>query len=86
MYEFLERLFNLAIPRFRDFHGIPLNSFDGQGNFTLGVKDQLVFPEVEYEDARKLPGLSVTIATTADNDEEAEALLRLLGMPFQRRN
>ena len=86
MYEFLERLFNLAIPRFRDFHGISLNSFDGQGNFTLGVKDQLVFPEVEYEDARKLPGLSVTIATTADNDEEAEALLRLLGMPFQRRN
>ncbi|NQS89817.1 50S ribosomal protein L5 [Patescibacteria group bacterium] len=86
MYEFLEKLFNLAMPRIRDFHGIPLSLFDGQGNFTLGVNDQLIFPEVGYEDARKLPGLSVTIVTTAETDEEAEELLRLLGMPFQKRD
>jgi len=86
MYDFLERFFNLAIPRIRDFRGVPLNSFDGRGSFTLGVNDQLIFPEVAYEDARKLPGLSVTIVTTADTDKEAEELLRLLGMPFQRKD
>jgi len=86
MYEFLERFFNLAIPRIRDFHGIPLNLLDGQGNLTMGVRDQLIFPEVDYEDARKLPGLSVTIVTTTYTNEEAEELLRLLGMPFQRRD
>ncbi len=86
MYDFLERFFNLAMPRIRDFRGAPLNSFDGRGSFTLGVDDQLIFPEVAYEDARKLHGLSITIVTTADTDEEAKELLRLLGIPFQRRD
>jgi len=86
MYEFLERFFNLTVPRIRDFHGIPLNSFDGQGNFTFGVNDQLIFPEADYENTKKLPGLSITIVTTAKTNEEAEELLRLLGMPFQRRD
>jgi len=82
MYEFLDRLFNLAMPRIRDFHGISPRFFDGQGNITIGFRDQLIFPEAEYEDASRLPGLSVTIVTTARSDEEAMELLRKLGMPF----
>jgi len=82
MYEFLDRLFNLAMPRIRDFHGISPRLLDGGGNITIGFRDQMIFPEAEYEDVSKLPGLSVTIVTTARNDEEARQLLRRLGMPF----
>jgi len=84
MYEFLDRLFNLAMPRIRDFHGVSDNCFDGRGNFTLGLQDQMIFPEAEYESASKLPGLSVSIVTTAQNDQEAKRLLQKLGMPFRR--
>jgi len=84
MYEFLDRLFNLAMPRIRDFHGVSDNCFDGRGNFTLGLQDQMIFPEAEYESASKLPGLSVSIVTTAQNDQEAKRLLQKLGMPFRK--
>ena len=82
MFEFLDRLINVALPRVRDFRGISPNAFDGRGNYTLGLKDQLVFPEIEYDKIDKLRGMEVTIVTTAQNDEEARALLRMLGMPF----
>lgn len=85
MYEFLERLFNLAIPRIRDFQGVSANQFDGRGNFTLGLQEQLVFPELEYKEVEKVQGLSVTIVTTAKKDEEARQLLAYLGMPFKKR-
>ncbi len=84
MYEFLDRLFNLAIPRIRDFQGVSANQFDGRGNFTLGLQEQLVFPELEYKEVEKIQGLSVTIVTTAKKDEEARQLLAYLGMPFKR--
>jgi large subunit ribosomal protein L5 len=83
MYEFLYKLFNLAIPRIKDFRGIPLNGFDHRGNFTLGLQDQLIFPEVGYEEVGKSQGLSVTIVTTAKKDKEAQELLVSLGMPFR---
>jgi large subunit ribosomal protein L5 len=82
MWAFFDRLVNIALPRVRDFRGISPNSFDGRGNYTLGLKDQLVFPEIEYDKIDKLRGMEVTIVTTAQNDDEARALLRLLGMPF----
>lgn len=82
MYEFLDRFFNLAMPRIRDFHGVSPRVLDGKGNLTIGLRDQMIFPEAEYEDASKLPGFSVTIVTTARNDEEAKKLLQKLGMPF----
>lgn len=82
MYEFLDRFFNLAMPRIRDFHGISPDVLDGRGNLTIGLRDQMIFPEAEYEVASKLPGLSVTIVTTARNNEEAKKLLQKLGMPF----
>ena len=85
MYEFLERLFNLAIPRIRDFQGVSANQFDGRGNFTLGLQEQLVFPELEYKEVEKVQGLSVTIVTTAQKNEEARQLLAYLGMPFKKR-
>ncbi|MBC7190249.1 50S ribosomal protein L5 [Candidatus Aerophobetes bacterium] len=85
MYEFLDRLFNLAMPRIRDFQGISDTLFDGRGNITLGVRDQMIFPEAEYESASKLPGLSITIVTTAKNDFEAKKLLEKMGMPFRRK-
>ena len=84
MYEFLDRLFNLVMPRLRDFQGISVSLFDGRGNFTLGLKDQMIFPELDYEIASKLPGLSITIVTTAENDLEARKLLGKLNMPFQK--
>jgi len=84
MYEFLDRLFNLAMPRIRDFQGVSDSLFDGRGNFTLGLRDQMIFPEADYKFASGLPGLSVTIVTTADNDEEAKKLLEKLGMPFRK--
>ncbi len=84
MWAFMDRLVNVALPRVRDFRGISANSFDGRGNYTLGLKDQLVFPEIEYDKIDKLRGMEVTIVTTADNDDQARAMLQLLGMPFKK--
>jgi large subunit ribosomal protein L5 len=83
MYEFVDRLFNVALPRVRDFRGVPTNSFDGRGNYTLGLKDQLIFPEVDYAKVEKLRGMNVTFVTTARTDEESKLLLQYLGMPFR---
>lgn len=85
MYYFLERLFNLALPRVRDFKGVSPNAFDGRGNYTLGLREQLVFPEIDYDKVDKIRGMDITIVTTAKTDEEARELLRLLGMPFRGR-
>jgi large subunit ribosomal protein L5 len=85
MWAFLDRLLNVALPRVRDFRGVSANAFDGRGNYTLGLRDQLVFPEIEYDKIDKLRGMEVTIVTTARNDDEARALLQLLGMPFSRK-
>ncbi len=82
MWAFFDRLVNIALPRVRDFRGISANAFDGRGNYTLGLKDQLVFPEIEYDKIDKLRGMEVTIVTSAKNDNEARALLSQLGMPF----
>ena len=83
MYEFLDRLFNIALPRVRDFRGINKNGFDGRGNYNLGLKEQLIFPEIEYDKVEKIRGMEMCFVTTAKTDEEAKELLRLLGMPFQ---
>jgi large subunit ribosomal protein L5 len=83
MYEFLDRFLSVALPRIRDFQGAPANAFDGRGNYSIGVREQLIFPEIEYDRIDKLRGLQVTIATTARNDEEARRLLQLMGMPFR---
>lgn len=83
MYEFCDRLFNVALPRVRDFRGVPTNSFDGRGNYTLGLKDQILFPEVDYAKVEKLRGMNVTFVTTARTDEESKLLLRYLGLPFR---
>ena len=83
MYDFLDKLVSVALPRTRDFQGVPGSSFDGRGNFSLGLKEQLIFPEIEYDQIDKLRGLQVTIATTARTDEEARRLLQLVGMPFR---
>jgi len=85
MWAFLDRLLNVALPRVRDFRGVSPNAFDGRGNYTLGLKDQLVFPEIEYDKIDKLRGLEVTIVTTAPDDDQARALLTLLGMPFTKK-
>ena len=84
MYEFLDRLFNVALPRVRDFRGVSSKSFDGRGNYTLGVRDQLIFPEIDYAKVEKTKGMNVTIVTTAKDDNEARTLLRHLGMPFRQ--
>ena len=84
MYEFLDRLFNLALPRVRDFRGINPNSFDGRGNYSLGVKEQLIFPEIEYDKIDKVRGMDICIVTTATTDEEARELLTLMGAPFAK--
>src|SRR4029450_1705645 len=83
MYEFVDRLFNVALPRVRDFRGVPGNSFDGRGNYTLGLKDQILFPEIDYSKVDKLRGMNVTFVTTARTDEESKLLLSYLGMPFR---
>ena len=83
MYEFLDRLCSIVLPRVRDFKGLPVNSFDGRGNYTLGLKDQLVFPEIDYTRVDKIKGMNVTLTTSARSDEEARELLKLLGMPFR---
>jgi len=84
MYDFLDKLFNVTLPRVRDFRGVSEKIFDGRGNCTLGVKEQIVFPEIEYDKVDKVKGLNISIITTAKKDEEALFLLRLLGMPFRR--
>jgi large subunit ribosomal protein L5 len=83
MYEFLDRLISVALPRERDFQGVSPNSFDGRGNYSIGLREQLIFPEIDYDRIDKLRGLQVTIATTARNDDEARRLLQLMGMPFR---
>jgi large subunit ribosomal protein L5 len=83
MYEFLDRLYNIALPRIRDFSGVPARSFDGRGNYTLGLREQLAFPEIEYDKVDKLRGMEISIVTTARNDDEGRRLLQLLGMPFR---
>lgn len=82
MYEFLDRFFNLALPRVRDFRGINPNSFDGRGNYAMGVKEQLIFPEIDYDKIDKVRGMDIIMVTTANTDEEARELLKLLGAPF----
>ena len=84
MYEFIDRLFNIALPRVRDFRGINPNSFDGRGNYTLGIKEQLIFPEIVYDKVFKVRGMDIVIVTTAKTDEEGRALLSMLGMPFRK--
>jgi large subunit ribosomal protein L5 len=84
MYEFLDRLISIALPRVRDFRGVSTKSFDGRGNYTLGVRDQLIFPEVDYAKVEKLKGMNITIVTTAGDDNQARALLRQFGMPFRQ--
>jgi large subunit ribosomal protein L5 len=83
MYEFVDRLFNVALPRVRDFRGVSTSSFDGRGNYTLGLKDQIIFPEIDYAKVDKLRGMNVTFVTTARTDEESRELLAQLGMPFR---
>jgi large subunit ribosomal protein L5 len=83
-YEFLDRLMSVAIPRIRDFRGLSRRSFDGRGNYSLGVREQIIFPEVDYDEIDQVRGLDITITTTASSDEESYALLEALGMPFAR--
>ena len=85
MWAFLDRLMSTALPRVRDFRGVSPNAFDGRGNYTLGLRDQLIFPEIEYDKIDKLRGMEVTIVTTAKDDDQARALLQLLGMPFSKK-
>ena len=84
MYEFLDKLFNIALPRVRDFRGISPDAFDGRGNFALGIKEQLIFPEIDYDKIEKIRGMDVAIVTTGKTDEEARELLRILGVPFRK--
>jgi len=83
MYEFLDRLVSAAIPRIRDFRGLPQRSFDGRGNYTIGIKEQIIFPEVDIEEVRKVHGMDITVVTSTDKDDEAYALLREMGFPFR---
>lgn len=84
MYEFLDRLFNLALPRVRDFRGINPKSFDGRGNYNMGIREQLIFPEIEYDKIDKIRGMDISISTTANSDDEAKELLKLMGAPFAK--
>lgn len=84
MWEFLDRLFNVALPRVRDFHGINADAFDGRGNYSLGLKEQIIFPEIDYDKIEKLRGMNIAICTTAATDEEAKELLTLMGAPFAK--
>jgi large subunit ribosomal protein L5 len=86
MWSFIDRLLNTALPRVRDFRGVSANAFDGRGNYTLGLHDQLIFPEIEYDKIDKLRGMEVTIVTTAKNDDQARVMLKLLGMPFSKKD
>ena len=84
MYEFADRLINIALPHVRDFRGVKANSFDGRGNYTMGIKEQLIFPEIEYDKVDKIRGMDIVFVTTANTDEEGRELLRLFGMPFEK--
>ncbi len=84
MYEFADKFFNIALPRVRDFKGVSKNSFDGRGNYSMGIKEQLIFPEIEYDKVDKIKGMNIVFTTTAKTDEEAAALLSFLGMPFEK--
>ena len=84
MYEFIDKLFNVALPRVRDFRGVSTKSFDGRGNYSLGIKEQLIFPEIEYDKIDKIRGMDIIFVTTAKTDEESKELLRVLGMPFSK--
>ena len=84
MYEFLDRFFNVALPRVRDFKGVSKNAFDGRGNYSMGIKEQLIFPEINYDQVETIKGMNIVFTTTAKTDEEAMALLELLGMPFEK--
>ena len=84
MHEFADRLINIALPRVRDFRGVKSNSFDGRGNYTMGIKEQLIFPEIEYDKVDKIRGMDIIFVTTAKTDEEGRELLRLFGMPFEK--
>ena len=86
MYEFLDRFINVALPRVRDFRGIPQRGFDGRGNFTMGIKEQIIFPEINVDKINKIAGMDITFVTSAPTDEEALALLKAFGMPFQGMN
>jgi len=82
MYEFFDRLINFALPQVRDFNGVPKKGFDGRGNYNLGIKEQIIFPEIDYDKIDQLRGMNITFVTSANTDEEAQELLRLLGVPF----
>ena len=84
MYEFIDKLFNIALPRVRDFKGVSKNSFDGRGNYSMGIKEQLIFPEINYDKVETIKGMNIVFTTTAKTDEEAKALLEKLGMPFEK--
>ena len=84
MWSFLDRLMNIALPRVRDFRGVPPDAFDGRGNYTLGLREQLIFPEIQYDKIDKVRGFEVTIVTSARNDQEGRRLLQLMGMPFEK--
>lgn len=84
MWAFLDRLMNIVLPRVRDFRGVSAESFDGRGNYTLGLREQIIFPEIEYDKVDKVRGMEITIVTTAPSDDQAAALLQLLGMPFRK--
>ncbi len=84
MYEFIDKLFNIALPRVRDFKGVGKNSFDGRGNYSMGIKEQLIFPEINYDKVETIKGMNIVFTTTANTDEEAKALLEKLGMPFEK--
>lgn len=84
MYVFVDKFFNVSLPRVRDFKGVSRNSFDGRGNYSLGIKEQLIFPEINYDDVETVKGMNIVFTTTAKTDEEAQALLELLGMPFEK--
>jgi large subunit ribosomal protein L5 len=84
MYEFVDKLFNISLPRVRDFKGVSKNSFDGRGNYSMGIKEQLIFPEINYDQVDMIKGMNIVFTTTAKTDEEAQALLELLGMPFEK--
>jgi large subunit ribosomal protein L5 len=85
MWNFIEKLINIALPRVRDFKGVPKNSFDGRGNYTLGIKEQIIFTEVNFDDIKRVRGFDVTIVTSTDSNEQAFALLKAIGMPFSKR-
>jgi large subunit ribosomal protein L5 len=84
MYNFVDKLFNVSLPRVRDFKGVSKNSFDGRGNYSMGLKEQLIFPEINYDDVDTIKGMNIVFTTTAKTDEEAQALLQFLGMPFEK--